>query len=105
MKRTYAAAVDADFIFHVAEIKRPPEQAAEILDQILASLDLYAASIPWYTIRSLTSETRPFPGCFRKMRFKSYLLTGIFFNPIPPGRHTTVSWFLSCTGVLQVRPC
>ena len=46
VKRTYTAAVDADFIFHIAEIKRPPERVAEILDQILASLDLYAVVHP-----------------------------------------------------------
>lgn len=46
MKRAHTAAVDADFVFHVAEIKRLPKQVVEILDQILISLDLYAVIHP-----------------------------------------------------------
>lgn len=46
MERTYTAAVDADFIFHVAEIDRPPEQIAEILDRILEDLGLCAVVHP-----------------------------------------------------------
>ena len=64
MKRTYTAAVDADFIFRVAEIKRPPERVAEILDQILASLDLYAVVHPLVHDKELDLGNETISGLF-----------------------------------------
>lgn len=46
MKRTHTGAVDADFILNIAEIDRPPERIAGILDRILAALDVCAVIHP-----------------------------------------------------------
>lgn len=57
MKRTNTAAVDADFILHVAEINRPPKQVTDILEQILASLDLCAVVHPLVYDKELTIKS------------------------------------------------
>ncbi|MCM1233998.1 MAG: hypothetical protein NC489_28160 [Ruminococcus flavefaciens] len=46
MKITHTAAVDTDFILHIAEINRPPERIAEILDLVLTALDVCAVIHP-----------------------------------------------------------
>lgn len=55
--RTQTAAVDADFIFHVAEIDRTPKQIAEILGQILSSLGLCAVVHPLVHGKELTPRS------------------------------------------------
>lgn len=46
MKRKHTAAVDTDFILNIAEINRPPERIAEILDQVLTTLGVCAVIHP-----------------------------------------------------------
>lgn len=87
MEKTHTAAVDADFVFHVAEIERPPKQVAEILKQILESLELHAVVHPLVYDKELAIKSGTVSMLFSENAIRSLSFEQDIFQS-DPGRET-----------------
>lgn len=96
--RTQTAAVDADFIFRVAEIDRPKERIAEIFGQVLNSLGLCAVVHPLVHDKELVSRDEKIDTLFSEGVIRQLSFDAAIFKLMVQKRHITVTWFLNCTG-------
>lgn len=80
MKRTHTGAVDADFILNIAEIDRPPEMIAGILDRILAALDVCAVINPLVYDNELDSTKAAVSALFKAGVIRRLTFEGDIFQ-------------------------
>lgn len=72
------AAVDADFVIHIAQIKRPPVEAAEILSRVLTAMELCAVVHPLVYQNELDKENDVISNLFCEHVLKDLKFDDIF---------------------------